>query len=78
MITVPSLIMLALGVSQGQRGGCSLFAASANAAVSDRPTAPAVAATCDQSVPTAEILLGVIGVSIGVSLAVGARRRREP
>ncbi|WP_255220373.1 serine/threonine-protein kinase [Actinomadura chibensis] len=77
VVLVPSLAMLVIGAAEGAQGGCSLFAARANAAEAGRPTAPGLAA-CDESNSTAEILLGVIGLGIGVSLAIGARNRRQP
>nr|WP_281288914.1 serine/threonine-protein kinase [Actinomadura syzygii] len=80
VVLVPSLAMLITGAAEGvQRvqGGCSLFAARANAAEAAGPTAP-VRAACGESNSAAEILLGVLGLGIGVSLAVGARNRRRP
>ncbi|TYK51162.1 protein kinase [Actinomadura decatromicini] len=80
VVLVPSLAMLVLGAAEGVQqvqGGCSLFAARANAAEAAGPTAPPLAA-CAESNSAAEILLGVLGLGIGVSLAVGARNRRQP
>ncbi|TMR91880.1 serine/threonine-protein kinase [Nonomuraea basaltis] len=75
-VLVPSLALLVLG-SQGQSGGCSLFAASANAAVLSQHRITALAEDCDKTIPRAAFLLGTIGTALSATLAVRALRRHR-
>lgn len=73
---VPGLALLVVGFSQGQKGGCSLFAAAtANAAAA--PRAPLAVEACDTSGPRMLFLLGVTGLVAGTAAGVYAVRRRD-
>ena len=82
-VLIPSLVFLALGISQSQGHFwgryCSLFPTGMSAAVPNQHRASVLAAeVCRETIPRTEFLLGVVGVALSGSLIVIAiRRHRE-